>query len=108
MNRFEELNDRSIEWAKAKGIFEHGTDIGQAKKVVEEAKELLTHVKNFEQLHPDDKLILIADDIGDVLNATMIMAKRMNLDPLDCYEQALKVVEARSGTMLKGQFVKDK
>jgi NTP pyrophosphatase (non-canonical NTP hydrolase) len=107
MNRFEGLNNRSIEWAKAKGIFEHGTDIGQAKKVVEEAKELLTHVKNFEQLHYDDKLNHIKDDIGDVLNATMIMAKRMNLDPLDCYEEALKVVEARSGKMVNGQFKKD-
>jgi NTP pyrophosphatase (non-canonical NTP hydrolase) len=107
MSRFEALNRRSIEWAKAKGIFEKGTDIGQADKVYEEACELFYHVENIHGLDKEAQLKHIKDDIGDVLNATMIMAKRMNLDPLDCYEEALKVVEARSGKMVNGQFKKD-
>ena len=108
MNRFEELNNRSIEWAKAKGIFEHGTDIGQADKTVEEANELFYHVQNFEELHEDDKLICISDDLGDLCICITIMAKRLNLNILDCFESALKVVEARSGQMKDGFFVKDK
>jgi len=31
-----------------------------------------------------------------------------NLDPLDCLESALNVIEKRTGEMINGQFVKDK
>ena len=101
MNRFEELNNRSIEWAKSKGIFEHGTDIGQASKTIEEANELFDAVW---RKHKEDQI----DAIGDILVCITIMAKRLNLDILDCFEIALNVIEARSGKMSNGQFFKDK
>ena len=101
MNRFEGLNNRSIEWAKAKGIFEHGTDIGQASKTIEEANELFDAVW---RKHKEEQI----DAIGDLCVCVTIMAKRLDLDILDCFESALKVIEARSGKMINGQFFKDK
>lgn len=100
MNRFEELNARSIEWAKAKGILEHGTDIGQSKKTVEEAEELFYATVNGDVLEQ-------ADAIGDLFICITIMAKRLGLNPLDCFESALEIVEKRSGKIIDGQFVKD-
>lgn len=98
---FEALNQRAILWAEQKGILEHGTDIGQAKKTVEESEELFSATI-------DGNTELQADAIGDILVCVSIMAFRLNLNPLDCFNDALKIIEARTGKMKDGQFVKDK
>lgn len=107
MNRFNELNKRSIAWATKKGILEFGTNLGQAKKTVEEAKELRDATINAENLTYEEQIALQADALGDILVCVTIMAKRLNLDILDCFEAALEIIEKRSGKMINGQFKKD-
>lgn len=99
-NSFISLNERALLWAEAKGIFKNGTDLGQALKTVEEANELFSATV-------DGDIELQKDAIGDIFVCITIMAFRLNLNPLDCFESALEVIEKRNGNMINGQFVRN-
>lgn len=90
-----------MQWAQARGIYENGTALGQAKKTLEEAGELLAAVA------ANDKEE-IADAIGDVLVTLVNVAVLVDMDLRQCFYQAYKVIEPRKGYMNKsGQFVKE-
>ena len=49
----------------------------------------------------------IKDGFGGILVTILIGCKMQGLNPLDCLETALNVIEKRTGKMINGQFVKD-
>jgi len=90
-----------MEWAKARGIYENGTALGQASKTVEEACELLVAIAK------DDKAE-IADAIGDVMVTLVNVGVLTDLDVRQCFYNAYKVIEKRKGIMGKdGIFHKE-
>jgi NTP pyrophosphatase (non-canonical NTP hydrolase) len=90
-----------MQWATARGIYENGTALGQAKKTLEEAGELLAAVAAEDREE-------IADALGDVLVTLVNVAALCDLDLRQCFYQAYKVIEPRKGYMNKnGQFVKE-
>ncbi len=90
-----------LQWATARGIYENGTALGQAKKTLEEAGELLAAVASNDRLE-------IADAIGDVMVTLVNVAALTDLDVRQCFYQAYKQIEHRKGYMNKnGQFVKE-
>jgi len=97
---FEELAVSVVEWAKVKGILDCGTRLGQARKTLEEAAELLNAVE-------DDDRAEIIDAIGDVVVTVIIQAEMNGMNVVDCLQSAYDVISKRSGTMLDGVFVKD-
>ncbi len=116
MQIFKELNERVINWADQKGILLKATPFDQIKKTIEEVdetKEALFAQKNnmFSYLNSKGKLCNtseeIKDGIGDTLVTLLIQCKMQNLNPLDCLESALNIIEKRTGKMIDGQFVKD-
>jgi NTP pyrophosphatase (non-canonical NTP hydrolase) len=89
-----------MQWAAARGIYENGTALGQAKKTVEEANELLAAVTANDRAE-------IADAIGDVMVTLVNVGVLCDLDVRQCFYNAYKVIEPRKGYMNKdGQFVK--
>ena len=117
MNRFKELNKRVVQWANDKGILEKGTPLKQLDKTFEEVLEtkesLLAQANNLEFFNNSkgeyvDTNEQIIDDFGDQLVTMLIGCKMQNLNPLDCLETALNIIENRDGKMINGQFVKDK
>ena len=50
----------------------------------------------------------IIDDFGDQFVTMLIGCKMQNLNPLDCLESALNIIEKRNGKIINGVFVKDK
>lgn len=98
---FTELYRRTIKWAESKGIMEHGTSDGQAEKTIEEANELYMAVISGSE---DD----IADSIADVLVTIVIQAEMQQMDILKEWSNVLAILEARTGRMSNGVFVKDK
>ena len=89
-----------MEWAKARGIYENGTALGQASKTLEEACELLVAVAK------DDKAE-IADALGDVMVTLVNVAVLSDMDLRQCFYRAYKVIEHRKGYLNKdGVFVK--
>lgn len=89
-----------MQWAQARGIYDNGTALGQAKKTVEEANELLAAVTVNDRAE-------IADAIGDVMVTLVNVAVLCDMDVRQCFYNSFKVIEPRRGHMNKdGQFVK--
>jgi NTP pyrophosphatase (non-canonical NTP hydrolase) len=90
-----------MQWAAARGIYENGTALGQARKTVEEANELLAAVAVNDRAE-------IADAIGDVMVTLVNVGVLCDMDVRQCFYNAYKVIEHRKGYMNKdGQFVKE-
>ena len=89
-----------MQWAADRGIYENGTALGQAKKTLEEAGELIAAIASNDRKE-------IADAIGDCMVVLTNVAVLTDLDLRQCYYKAFKVIEHRKGHMNKnGQFVK--
>lgn len=117
MENFKNLNDRVIKWANEKGILKKATPLTQIKKTIEEVEE--THLAIMQQQIGVDtyttqkgNLAFVDDEIkdgfGDVLVTVLIGCYMQDLNPLDCLETALNVIEKRTGKMINGTFEKDK
>lgn len=90
-----------MQWAADRGIYENGTALGQAKKTLEEAGELLAAVASNDKEE-------IADALGDVMVTLVNVAVLCDMDLRQCFYKAYKVIEKRRGIMGKnGQFVKE-
>jgi phosphoribosyl-ATP pyrophosphohydrolase len=90
-----------MQWAQARGIYDNGTALGQAKKTLEEAMELVAAVEANDRAE-------IADAIGDVMVTLVNVGVLTDLDVRQCFYNAYKVIEPRKGYMNKdGQFVKE-
>lgn len=90
-----------MQWAAARGIYENGTALGQAKKTLEEANELVAAIEANDRAE-------IADAIGDVMVTLINVGVLTDLDVRQCFYNAYKVIEPRRGFMNKdGQFVKE-
>jgi NTP pyrophosphatase (non-canonical NTP hydrolase) len=90
-----------MKWAADRGIYKNGTALGQAKKTLEEAGELLAAVAANDRAE-------IEDAIGDCMVALTNVAVLTDLDMRQCYYKAFKVIEHRKGRMnANGVFVKD-
>jgi len=90
-----------MRWAEKRGIYQNGTALGQAKKTLEEAGELLAAVASNDRAE-------IADALGDVMVTLVNVAVLCDMDLRQCFYNAYKVIEPRKGYMNKnGQFVKE-
>jgi NTP pyrophosphatase (non-canonical NTP hydrolase) len=116
MKTFKELNERVVTWESDKGILEKATPLTQHSKPQEEVNEL------YEALFAQQNDLIyftnskgsckntqeeIKDAIGDTLVTLLIQCRLQNLNPLDCLESALNVIEKRKGKMVGGVFLKD-
>jgi NTP pyrophosphatase (non-canonical NTP hydrolase) len=101
---FESEFDRLVylveQWAKEKGILEHGTPEKQALKTLEECGELLVAIGKNDREE-------IADSIADSIVTLIIQAKMQNLDLIECLQSAYDIISKRQGKMVNGQFLKN-
>jgi len=113
---FRELEKRTINWADTKEILEKATPLTQIRKTLEEVEEtelailkqqlgntVFTTSKG-NQAFVDAE---IKDGFGDILVTVLIGCAMQNLDPLQCLESALDIIEKRTGKIINGQFIKD-
>lgn len=114
--QFEELNERVITWAEKKEILKKANPLAQIDKTIEEVLELRDAVfakMNGLETYVNAKGLTVNTDIelkdglGDSDVTLKIQCKMQDLNPLDCLETALNVIEKRTGKIKKGQFVKD-
>jgi NTP pyrophosphatase (non-canonical NTP hydrolase) len=90
-----------MQWAQERGIYKNGTALGQAKKTLEEANELVAAIEANDRAE-------IADAIGDVMVTLINVAVLTDMDVRQCFYNAYKVIEPRRGYMNEqGQFVKE-
>jgi len=90
-----------MQWAQARGIYENGTALGQAKKALAEAQELIDAIESGDMQET-------ALELGDVMVCLVNTAVLLDLDARACFYKAYKKIEHRTGRMNEfGQFVKD-
>lgn len=101
MQSFAATEHAVMRWAQERGIYEHGTAIGQAEKTLEEAQELIDAIK------ASDKAA-IADAIGDVLVTLVNVGALTDLDVRECFYKAYLEIKDRKGQMkADGKFHKE-
>ena len=88
------------EWAKAKGILDHGDKKTQTIKLMEEVGEL-SHA-----LLRDDQEEFI-DAIGDIVVVLTSLAHHAGVQIEHCINKAYTVIKDRQGKIQEGNFVKD-
>ena len=113
--KYEELEEKIIQWAKDRNILENSNAIKQISKTQEELDETLEALKKLNAHKGSDNLIVrseimneVADGIGDMLVTIILLAKAVDLESLDCLEMAYNEIKNRKGKMVDGLFVKEK
>lgn len=110
------LYERVITWAENKGILENATALAQIDKTreeVEETRDALLAQRNGVGVYINSKgeqkrtFDEIKDGFGDILVTVLIGCELQGLDPMECLEAAVEVIEGRTGKMVDGKFVKD-
>ena len=129
------LADRTLQWARERGILSEGTLPAQSTKMLEECietwcainglgqeaiEELLEHAEILSARGDDDLLspLDVEDGFGD-MQVTLILTMHMYLRAIErshkdtaecmliCWNEVLEVIEQRSGAMQNGAFVKE-
>ena len=100
MNKTVIDTQKTIEWAKARGILDHSTSYQQYLKTHKEVLELEAAIAV--QDHEE-----IVDAIGDITVTLIIQAHMNGVDFVECYNKAFEVIKNRTGKILNGTFVKD-
>jgi len=91
---------RAEAWGQDRGIYAQSSATKQAFKAHEETLELVEAAVDSDE---DE----IKDAIGDTLVALTHTAKLAGLTLEECWLGAIETIEARSGRMINGKFVKD-
>ena len=116
MKNFKELNENVLDWAKDKGILDKATPLtqwGKTQEEVDETREALFALQNNLLTYVNSKgqekntREEVKDGLGDVFVTLLIECKLVNLNPLDCLEEAYNIIAKRTGKMIDGTFVKD-
>ena len=111
---FKELQDRVIDWAEERDIFNKATPIKQLDKTMEEYLETRDEVIKYLNLDYDDdgpecKEIVekVKDGIGDQVVTLIILSKMFNFTIEECLEFSYDEIKDRKGKMVDGIFVKE-
>jgi phosphoribosyl-ATP pyrophosphohydrolase len=89
---YRDLETKVLIWGDARGITKHGTALGQAKKVREEALELYDAI-----VHGD--IPAAKDAIGDTLVTLIMVAAKLDVDVVQCLALAYDEIKDRKGRM---------
>jgi phosphoribosyl-ATP pyrophosphohydrolase len=90
MPSYRDIEMKVLEWGDARLITKHGTPIGQARKTLEEAGELL------EACATSDREA-VKDAIGDVLVTLVMVGALLDLDVIECVDHAYQQIKDRKG-----------
>lgn len=120
---FEELQELVLDWAYDKDLLHEENAGKQFMKFMEEAMEFYDAFKTYDCLDTfywlDDlaKMIYEVDlkpprddmmmEFGDVLVTLCILAKQLDIDPVDCLHMAYIKISKRKGKTIDGVFVKE-
>lgn len=101
MRTFQWLENEIEIWGYARGITVNGKPLGQAKKTIEEAEELLLAV------HENDREG-IKDAIGDIVVTLIMQCALQGFNLTECMEAAYNEIKDRKGYLNEhGIFVKE-
>ena len=107
--------ERAQTWGANKGItgpYGTGTIERQSLKLLEECEETRVGLDKLQNAKTTVEtwaaLDEIQDGLGDMMVVMILICEMTGLNFGKCLNSALGVIEARTGRMIDGQFVKDK
>jgi len=103
--KYEELEEKIIQWAKDRNILENSNAIKQISKTQEELDETLEALQKLEE--GEEAILEVADGIGDMLVTIILLAEAVGLDSTTCLADAYNEIKDRKGKMVDGLFVKE-
>ncbi len=112
---YKELEEKVIQWGKEKGILDKATPLAQAKKTLEEVKELLEACeaqKDGKEYFYNSKGVRVKTDeelcdaLGDIFVTIILGAELQGFKLENCLESAYNVISKRTGKMINGVFIK--
>ena len=110
MSRFEELQEKVLEWAEEKDLLHEENAEKQFMKVIEEIFEFKT-VFDFKRLRNRKGSIVLNRNLilemGDIFVTLIILCEQLNISPQTCLAMAYKKIKDRKGKTINGQFVKE-
>lgn len=126
MSSYAEIEMLIVQWAEARGIVQNGTHIGQARKTLEEAGELLEAIGRLDALKAvDNHFSEVSDDvnfqtvltnanasvrdaIGDIAVTLIVGCAVADINLTDCLYEAYEEIKDRKGYLRPdGVFVKN-
>lgn len=95
---YRELELKVLEWSDARGITKYGTAEGQARKLVEEAKETLDAILEGDIDKAQDG---IGDTLVSLINVAECLAQQtgQHIDAVQCLHKAYTEIKDRKGHM---------
>jgi NTP pyrophosphatase (non-canonical NTP hydrolase) len=126
MSSYAEVEMLIVQWAEARGIVQNGKHIGQSRKTLEEAGELIEAIGNLDGLNtlinyypelairPEFKELLertkkaVRDAIGDIGVTLIVGCAVADMNLVDCLYEAYDEIKDRKGYLrADGVFVKE-
>jgi len=126
MSSYAEVELNVIHWAEARGIIQNGKHIGQARKTLEEAGELLEAISAYNALSKvadtfpdvairpefkkqlDEAKAQIRDAAGDTAVTLIVGCAVADIDLVECLYGAFEEIKDRKGFLRPdGVFVKE-
>lgn len=101
------MTQKILDWAKDRGILDHGDSKTQSLKLMEEAGELAAGI-----IKSNDNEVI--DAIGDCVVVLTILAELYSIENdlvvniNDCTKLAYDQISKRKGKMSNGSFIKEK
>lgn len=120
--KFEELQDRVLNWADDKDLLHEENSEKQFLKFIEEVFEfksemdILVRYRNYYRENPQKKIPKAEHEritkkakleMGDIFVTLIILCMQLQLDPVDCLESAYNKIKSRKGKTINGQFIKE-
>ena len=104
---FEELQERVLKWADDKDLLHAENADKQFLKFAEEIFEFKTEMDLYSLSRQGFDLEHVKLEFGDVLVILCILAKQLDIDPVDCLEMACEKISKHKGKTIGGVFVKE-
>lgn len=109
VERFEELQEKVLEWAGSHDLLHEENADKQFLKFVEEVFEFKTEMDFYsgkcKVLNSVSKN-LMKDEMGDIFVTLIILCKQLGIEPMECLELAYEKIKDRSGKTINGMFIK--
>lgn len=120
MCRFEDVQEKVLEWAEEKNLLHEGNAERQFMKFVEEVFEfrdewlLYVHEYNkcsYGEADDDPEVVMYRGnmqlEMGDIFVTLIILCEQVGIYPTTCLRRAYEKIKDRKGETIDGVFVKE-
>lgn len=109
VERFEELQEKVLEWADSHDLLHEENSGKQFMKFIEEVFEFKTEYDFIKDIKEKKRICLYRNmqlEMGDVFVTLIILCKQLGIEPQRCLELAYEKIKNRKGETRNGMFYK--